>query len=127
MSSVPSITQTPRSRKRTPTMPKPSSKPRKATSVAPDKRPRSKGVTKRVLPATDRQTEWLEAVVLLTDKLGRAPDNRDVAEHMGVTRWGARRQLMALEAKGLVSDVPKTVSSGQWALTDAARRVRAGG
>lgn len=107
--------------------PKPSSKPRKPAPVTPAKRPRSKGLAKRVLPATDRQTEWLEAVVLLTERLGRAPDNRDVAKHMGVTRWGARRQLMALEAKGLLSDVPKVVSSGQWALTDAARKVRAGG
>ena len=72
-------------------------------------RPRAKSPVKRALPATDRQTEWLEAVILLTERLGRAPDNRDVAEHMGVTRWGARRQLMALEAKGLVSDVPKQV------------------
>ncbi len=50
-------------------------------------------------------------------RIGRPPRPAEVAERTGVTRLGARRQLQALEKKGLLQDVPKLVSSGQWALT----------
>lgn len=67
--------------------------------------------------ATVRQLDFLDAVYALTKQLGRAPSAQEVADHVGVTRWGARRQLLALEAKGYLQDIPKTVSSGQWGLT----------
>ena len=66
--------------------------------------------------ATDRQQEFLDAVQALTGELGRAPNAAEVGKRLGITRRGARLQLQALAAKGLVVDVPKVVSSGQWAL-----------
>jgi DNA-binding transcriptional ArsR family regulator len=69
-------------------------------------------------PATARQSDFLRAVGELTVELGEPPSAAAVAERLGVTRTGARRQLMALEAKGLVCDVPRRVSSGKWALTE---------
>ncbi len=68
-------------------------------------------------PATARQSEFLAAVVALTRELGRAPNATEVAARLGIGQTGARRQLMALEAKGLLTDLPKLVSSGQWAIT----------
>lgn len=94
--------------------------------MSPAKPARAVSPVKRLRPATDRQGEFLEAVVALTESLGHAPSNSDVARHMGVSRWGARRQLMALEQKGLLKDIPKVVSSDQWEITDTARKVRAG-
>jgi predicted ArsR family transcriptional regulator len=72
-------------------------------------------------PATPRQRAFLEAVLALTEELGRPPSASEVADRLGITRVGARPQLRALAAKGLLSDVPVTVSSGKWALTEAAR------
>jgi predicted ArsR family transcriptional regulator len=60
----------------------------------------------------------------LTDQLGRAPSAAEIGDHLGITRLGARSQLQALEAKGLLKDIPKTVSSGQWALTEAGIKAR---
>lgn len=125
MSSEPSTTQTRPSKKPMPTT-KPASRPSRKPSVDTAKRARPRGVAQRQKPATDRQEEFLEAVALLTERLGHAPSNNEVGEHMGVSRWWARKALMALASKGLVADVPKTVSSGQWALTETARKARAG-
>lgn len=76
--------------------------------------------------ATARQQEFLDAVAELTAELGRAPNAGQVAARIGVTRLGARRQLKALEEKGLLHDIPKTMSSGQWALTAKGSEVRRG-
>lgn len=68
-------------------------------------------------PATARQSDALEAVRELTASLGHAPSAGEIAKRLGITRWGVRKLLKALAAKGLVHDVPKVVSSGQWAVT----------
>lgn len=73
-------------------------------------------------PATARQSEFLACVRDMTRELGQAPSAERVGERMGISRLGARRQLQALEAKGLLRDIPKVVSSGQWALTEAGDR-----
>lgn len=67
-------------------------------------------------PATARQNDYIEVVRQLTRDNGRAPSAADVAERMGITRQAALQQLQALESKGLLCDVPKMVSSGQWAV-----------
>jgi predicted ArsR family transcriptional regulator len=67
-------------------------------------------------PATDRQEQFLAAIAELTEALGQAPSANAIAERLGVTPKGARQQLQALAAKGLAEDVPKVVSSGQWAI-----------
>lgn len=40
-----------------------------------------------------------------------------VAERLGISRQQATRQLVLLERKGFVRDVPKKVRSGNWAIT----------
>lgn len=71
-----------------------------------------------VRAATDRQSEFLDAIRVLTAELGRAPNATEVGKRLGIGRDGARKQLMALAAKGIVADVPKMVSSGQWAIVE---------
>lgn len=68
---------------------------------------------------TARQRAFLLAVVELTELQGRAPSATELGARLGMTRLGARGNLQRLAAKGLIRDVPKVVSSGQWALTDA--------
>lgn len=75
-------------------------------------------------PATDRQSAFLGAVGELTVRLGRAPSATEVAAHLGISRIGARKQLQNLASKGLLVDVPKVVSSGQWALTELGAALR---
>ncbi len=106
------------------TPPKPPASLRK-TPLVPSKR--AQNPYKPPKP-TARQQQFLDAIATLTEALGRPPSAIQVAAHIGVTRSGATRQLQALEHKGFTCDVPKTVSSGQWALTAAgshARRARA--
>lgn len=88
------------------------------------KRPRIRSpyVNDAPRPATPRQLVFLKAVAELTAQLGRPPLPQEVGERIGVTRLGARRQLQALEKKGLLRDVPRVVSSGQWALTETGAR-----
>lgn len=69
----------------------------------------------RMTPA--RVNEWLDAVRQATQLHGRPPTATHVGAIMGMTPWGARKALKILEAHGYVVDVPKVVSSGQWALT----------
>lgn len=68
---------------------------------------------------TDRQTDFLAAVRTLTRSLGRAPNAQEIGDHLGISRLGARLRLKHLEQTGYLKDVPKTVSSGKWALTPA--------
>ncbi len=68
-------------------------------------------------PATARQSDAIEAVRELTRTLGHAPNAVEVAAELGIAKQTARKLLRKLEAKGLVRDVPKMVSSGQWAVT----------
>lgn len=70
-------------------------------------------------PPTDRQKDFLAAVVALTDTLERPPNAKEIGDYLGITRLGARRQLQNMADKGLLRDVPKVISSGQWALTRA--------
>jgi predicted ArsR family transcriptional regulator len=79
-------------------------------------RARSPFVAAPARPATDRQSEFLAAVAALTLANGEPPSASAVAAWLGISRIGARQQLKALEAKGLLVDVPRVVSSGKWAL-----------
>jgi hypothetical protein len=67
-------------------------------------------------PATDRQGDVRAAVATLTARDGSAPSAGDVAALLGISRQGALKQLKALEAKGLVRDKPRRVTSGKWEL-----------
>jgi len=67
-------------------------------------------------PATARQSDYIEAVRVLTRELGRAPNAVEVGTRLGVSRQTALEALRLLETKGLLCDVPKMVSSGQWAV-----------
>lgn len=75
---------------------------------------------RRLGPATERQRAILAAVVALTKETGEKPSAIAIADRLGVTRTGIRPQLHSLEAQGLLVDVPKTVSSGKWAVSDEA-------
>lgn len=68
------------------------------------------------LPPTARQDEFLAVIGALTQELGRGPSTGEIAARLGISRVGASHQLQALERKGLVGDIPKTVRSGRWAL-----------
>lgn len=96
--------------------------PAKPAPVKPKRRsPVRSPVPRPMRGATKRQHDFLRAVQELTAALGRAPNAREVGDHMGMTRTGARLQLLDLERKGLLEDMPKIVSSGQWALTAAGK------
>lgn len=88
----------------------------------PKKAPPSPG---KQAPPTDRQREFLAAVAKLHAE-GRDASAIAIAAELGIDRTGTRSQLGALARKGLVVDVPKVVSSGKWALTDAARALLEG-
>jgi DNA-binding IclR family transcriptional regulator len=66
--------------------------------------------------ASPRQEDVL-AVVRELAAAGEQPSSYAVAEKLGVARQVAHRHLLALERKGLVRDVPKTVRSGRWSVT----------
>lgn len=68
-------------------------------------------------PPTERQEAFRETIRALTAELGRGPSTVEIAARLGITHSGARQQLHALEARGLIADVPKVVRSGRWALT----------
>jgi SOS-response transcriptional repressor LexA len=68
-------------------------------------------------PITPRQSAILDAVRALTRETGQAPSAADVGARLGISKQSALRQLRAIEVKGLVSDLPKLVSSGQWQVT----------
>lgn len=71
---------------------------------------------------TKRQAEYLEALFELAAQLGRPPTSGEIASALGMTRYGARLQLQALEEMGLIADVPMEIRSGRWRLTAAGRR-----
>lgn len=85
----------------------------------PKRRKRATSPYRKASPraATARQIDFLAAVAALTRELERAPNAVEVGARLGISRQGALQQLAAIEAKGLLVDVPKVVSSGQWALT----------
>ena len=93
------------------------------------KRPRARSpfVAAPRRPATDRQSEFLAVVATLTAETGEPPSASAIAARLGISRLGARHQLKALEAKGLLVDVPKVVSSGKWALVTPRPEVNDGG
>lgn len=64
---------------------------------------------------TDRQEEFLAAVAGLTAELGRAPSSGEIADKLGITRLGARKQLQKLERQGRLAAAPITTMTG-WAL-----------
>lgn len=66
--------------------------------------------------ATPAEQATLEAVAALV-AAGEQPSSYAVAERLGIARQVAHRHLLALERKGLVRDVPKTVRSGLWSVT----------
>jgi DNA-binding IclR family transcriptional regulator len=66
--------------------------------------------------ATPAEQAALEAVRAIT-AAGEQPSSYAVAERLGIARQVAHRHLLALERKGLVRDVPKTVRSGLWSVT----------
>lgn len=68
---------------------------------------------------TARQSEVLATVRELATAEG-PPSASKVAERLAITRMCAVRHIRALERKGYLLDVPKLVSSGQWALTEQA-------
>jgi DNA-binding GntR family transcriptional regulator len=76
----------------------------------------------RPVDPTERQRQFLGEIIKLAGELGRAPTATDVAERLDIGRTGARKVLMRLEELGLVSDVPKVVSSGTWKVTPLGRR-----
>lgn len=69
-----------------------------------------------------RQADVLEAVRKLS-AAGERVSAIAVADLLGITRQLAARQLVLLERKGFVADVPKVVRSGNWALTKAGERL----
>ncbi len=72
----------------------------------------------RRLPAepSPRQEDVITAVRELAAE-GAQVSAQAVADRLGITRQQATRQLVLLERKGYVRDVPKLVRSGNWALT----------
>lgn len=69
---------------------------------------------------SERQDQYLRALSELAQD-GHDPSSGEVALVLGTRRLSAARQLAALEAMGLVEDVPLQVRSGRWRLTSAAR------
>ena len=71
----------------------------------------------RPLPAepSPGQEAVIEAVRALGSE-GAQVSAQAVADRLGITRQAATRQLVLLERKGFVRDVPRLVRSGNWAL-----------
>ena len=65
-------------------------------------------------PPTERQDEFLATVGELTAELGRAPSTGEIADRLGITRLGARKQLQKLEREGRLKPAPITTMTG-WA------------
>lgn len=55
------------------------------------------------------------------------PSAKAVAQALGVTWGGARKQLQALARRGLIVDAPVEVSAGKWRLTTAGKEALASG
>lgn len=74
-------------------------------------------VVKPRLPAepSPGQEAVIEAVRALSSE-GAQVSAQAVADRLGMTRQAATRQLVLLERKGFVRDVPRVVRSGNWAL-----------
>lgn len=78
-------------------------------------------------PPTERQEEFLAAIRALTEENGRSPSTVEIAARLGITHSGARQQLHALEARGRIGDVPKTVRSGRWFIRPEQEQQEQGG
>lgn len=70
---------------------------------------------------TDRQDAALEAVIILTDRLGRAPSAAEVGKQIGVTKAAARRLMLENTQNGLMT-APTMVVQGEWKATAAGKR-----
>lgn len=73
-------------------------------------------------PPTARQIEIMRVVARLTAELGHPPNATNLAAALGITHRGARKALAALQALGLLADVPIEVSSGKWRVTREGQR-----
>jgi len=71
---------------------------------------------------TAQQLEAVRVVKAIRLQTGNAPNARDVAAVMGISRQGASRLLRACGEKGLLGDIPIEVSSGKWDVTPDGER-----
>lgn len=74
--------------------------------------------------ASEYDRDLIRAVETLTARLGEAPTATQVGAELGITRLGARKRLLRAQRLGWLEDVPKVISSGQWAVTKAGERAR---
>lgn len=65
-----------------------------------------------------RRYDVMRAVLELTARNGAPPSAVALAAELGMSRQCATRYLLELEAEGLLSDVPVTVRSGKWSVTE---------
>jgi len=73
---------------------------------------------KKRRPLTPGQRRALEAVALLTERLGRSPSEREVGNQLGIGKAGARYQLLECHRRGYMSAPRQTVVGG-WAVNRA--------
>lgn len=71
---------------------------------------------------TSRQADAIAAIREITRETGKPPSATQIGERLGISRLSARKLLKSLETKGLVADVPVTVSSGTWSVTAEGKR-----
>lgn len=64
----------------------------------------------------------LEAMEILTGRLGRAPTPSEVGKQLGITRTPAREMMVALHAEGLCNQ-PRVIHEGDWSLTRAGKKI----
>lgn len=64
----------------------------------------------------------IEAMNILSGRLGRAPTPNEVAKHLGITRTPAREMMIALHAEGLCNQ-PRVIYEGDWSLTRAGKKI----
>lgn len=73
---------------------------------------------------TPERAVLLRAIERLTRELGHAPSTIALMGATGLSRGAVRGTLARLERDGLVHDVPRTVRSGLWALTEKGEQSR---
>lgn len=79
-------------------------------------------MAKPSIDLTEKQRAALEAIQLLTARLGRVPSPPEVGAQLGVKRTAARSLMLHLHRHGLIRQ-PVVTYAGDWGLTAAGKKV----
>jgi predicted transcriptional regulator len=72
-------------------------------------------------PLSPKEIETYDALVALTEKLGRPPTLVEIGKVLGLAKTGVQRHVISLRRKGAIVG-PKVV--GNWAVTPLGKKLR---